>query len=58
MDNTELLAWLVEKEARITVELANMKENVKILESQKRVYKDMIARCQQKNNSPVSYFGE
>lgn len=53
MDNTALLIWLKQKAADVSAELRDTKERVKILEAQSKVFTDMIAKYEQKNNSPA-----
>ena len=53
MDNTALLIWLKQKAADVSAELRDTKERVKILEVQSKMFTDMIAQYEQKNNSPV-----
>lgn len=53
MDNTSLLIWLNKKADDVSKELQDTKERVKILEVQSKLFTDMIAQCEQKNNSPA-----
>lgn len=53
MDNTALLIWLKQKAADVSAELRDTKERVKILEAQSKMFTDMIAQYEQKNNSPA-----
>lgn len=53
MDNTALLIWLKQKAADVSAELRDTKERVKILEVQSKMFTDMIAKYEQKNNSPA-----
>ena len=53
MDNTSLLIWLKQKAADVSAELMDTKERVKILEIQNKIFNDMIAQYEQKNNSPA-----